>query len=68
MRCLVCNKELTTGDLGSMCFECTNNMRTEYNYIETLSFKISRYVHDNCKDVPHDIGLKLIEIIKEHIN
>ena len=31
-----------------------------------LALKLSRYVHNNCKDVPHDIGLKLMEIINNH--
>ena len=33
-----------------------------------LAIKLSKYVHDNCKDVPHDIGLKLVEIISEHFH
>jgi hypothetical protein len=32
-----------------------------------LAIKLSKYVHDNCKEVPHDIGMKLIEIISEHL-
>lgn len=31
-----------------------------------LAVKLSKYVHDNCKEVPHDIGMKLMEIISEH--
>lgn len=31
-----------------------------------LAVKLSRYVHSVCDNVPHDIGLKLAEIIKQH--
>jgi len=34
----------------------------------TLAIKLSKYVHDNCKDVPHDIGLKLEKIVSEHFS
>lgn len=30
-----------------------------------LALKLSAYVHDTCENVPHDIGLKLLKIIKE---
>ena len=33
----------------------------------SLANKLSNCVHDNCKDVPHDIGLKLISIVREHL-
>ena len=29
-----------------------------------LAIKMSKLVHDQCNDVPHDIGLKLLELIK----
>lgn len=31
-----------------------------------LALKISRYIHDKCKDVPHDIGLCIADIIEQH--
>jgi hypothetical protein len=30
-----------------------------------LALKLNKLVHDECKDVPHDIGLSLMEIVKE---
>jgi hypothetical protein len=32
----------------------------------SLALKLSKYVHDNCKDVPHDIGLHLVQIVEEY--
>ncbi len=29
-----------------------------------LALAMNKVVHDNCKDVPHDIGLKLLEIVE----
>ena len=31
-----------------------------------LALKINRTIHDECKDVPHDIGLRITELIKNH--
>lgn len=31
-----------------------------------LALKMNKLVHDECKDVPHDIGLRLLEIVKEY--
>ena len=31
-----------------------------------LAIKMNKLVHDECKDVPHDIGLRLLEIVKEY--
>ena len=31
-----------------------------------LALEMSKLVHNECKDVPHDIGLKLIEIVAIH--
>jgi hypothetical protein len=31
-----------------------------------LALKLSKHVHDACKEVPHDIGLKLTEIVSGH--
>jgi len=31
-----------------------------------LAFKLSQFVHDNCKDVRHDIGIRLAKIVSEH--
>ena len=28
---------------------------------------MNKLVHNECKDVPHDIGLKLLKIVKKHI-
>lgn len=32
-----------------------------------LAIELSRCVHDLCKDVPHDIGLKLAAIVRKHV-
>lgn len=32
-----------------------------------LALEMNKLVHNECKDVPHDIGLKLLEIVKKHI-
>jgi|AntAceMinimDraft_16_1070373.scaffolds.fasta_scaffold813127_1 hypothetical protein len=31
-----------------------------------LALKINKIVHDECKDAPHDIGLRIIELIENH--
>ena len=31
-----------------------------------LALEMNKLVHNECKDVPHDIGLKLMEIVKKH--
>ena len=31
-----------------------------------LALELSSYVHDTCKNVPHDIGLKLLEIVLKY--
>lgn len=31
-----------------------------------LAIKMSKLVHDKCKDVPHDIGLQLLYLIEEY--
>ena len=31
-----------------------------------LALKLNKLVHDECKDVPHDIGLRLLGIVKEY--
>lgn len=33
-----------------------------------LALEMSKLVHDECKDVPHDIGLRLLEIVKMNVN
>ena len=33
-----------------------------------LAIEISRYIHNNCKDVPHDIGFKIVDIVKQCIS
>lgn len=30
------------------------------------AFEMAQFVHAECKDVPHDIGLKLMDIIEKH--
>jgi len=35
---------------------------------ELLSIKLSKLVHDECQDVSHDIGLRLLEIVITHIS
>ena len=32
-----------------------------------LALELNRMVHNECKDVPHDIGLRLLEVVKKHI-
>ena len=32
-----------------------------------LALKMNKLVHDECKDVPHDIGLRLLEIVKKNL-
>ncbi len=31
-----------------------------------LALKINRLVHNECKDVPHDIGLRITELVNKH--
>ena len=31
-----------------------------------LALKLAKYVHDRCKDAPHDIGMGLEEIVRKH--
>ena len=31
-----------------------------------LALKINRLVHNECKDVPHDIGMRIVELINCH--
>jgi len=31
-----------------------------------LAIKLSRYIHNVCENVPHDIGLTLVNIIEKH--
>ena len=35
------------------------------NRIE-LCLKVNKMIHDECKDVPHDIGLRVMELIEKH--
>ena len=32
-----------------------------------LALKMNKLVHDECKDVPHDIGLRLLDIVKKNL-
>lgn len=32
-----------------------------------LALELNRVVHNECKDVPHDMGLRLLEVVKKHI-
>ena len=32
-----------------------------------LALALSRYVHDNCTNVPHDIGIHLAHIVDEYL-
>lgn len=56
------------GPKSAMCEANSNAVLAEVRADVELALKLSRYVHDNCKDVPHDIGLKLVEIISEHFS
>lgn len=31
-----------------------------------LALKINKFVHSECNDAPHDIGLRIAEIVKSH--
>ena len=31
-----------------------------------LALELNKVVHNECKDVPHDIGLRLLEVVKKH--
>lgn len=33
-----------------------------------LALEMNKLVHNECKDVPHDIGLRLLEIVKRNVN
>ena len=33
-----------------------------------LALEMNKLVHDECKDVPHDIGLRLLEIVKRNMD
>ena len=35
--------------------------------MSNLAVELSRVVHDECKDAKHDIGLRLLEKVKEHL-
>lgn len=35
--------------------------------MSNLAVELSGVVHDECKDAKHDIGLRLIEKVKEHL-
>ena len=46
-------------------------LETEFNLTvitSLLMLEMNKYVHDNCKDVPHDIGIKLGNIIAKHFS
>jgi len=32
-----------------------------------LALELNKVVHNECRDVPHDIGLRLLEVVKKHI-
>lgn len=32
-----------------------------------LALDLNKVVHDECKDVPHDIGLRLLKVVKQHL-
>ncbi len=32
-----------------------------------LALELNRVVHNECKDVPHDIGLRLLDVVKKHL-
>ena len=31
-----------------------------------LALELNKVVHNECKDVPHDIGFRLLEVVKKH--
>ncbi len=32
-----------------------------------LALEMNKLVHNECKDVPHDIGLRLLDIVKKNL-
>ena len=36
------------------------------NKYTLLALEMNRLVHNECKDVPHDIGLRLLEIVEKY--
>ena len=32
-----------------------------------LALELDKVVHNECKDVPHDIGLRLLDVVKKHL-
>ena len=32
-----------------------------------LALELNKVVHNECKDVPHDIGLRLLDVVKNHL-
>jgi len=32
-----------------------------------LALELNKVVHNECKDVPHDIGLRLLDVVKKHL-
>jgi hypothetical protein len=32
-----------------------------------LALEMNKLIHNECKDVPHDIGLRLLEVVKKHV-
>jgi len=33
------------------------------NDVADIAVEVSRLIHDQCKDVPHDIGLQVLQVI-----
>lgn len=38
----------------------------ELNKEVQLALELNKLVHENCKDVPHDIGIRLMDIVKKY--
>ena len=53
-----------------ICYDCFNNTvkpNTKKHDFVNMALKINQMVHDNCKDVPHDMGLRIINYIEAYL-
>jgi hypothetical protein len=53
----------------SECWMVCDNPKPVDEVVEkwtNAALDMAQFVHAECKDVPHDIGLKLMDIVKKH--
>lgn len=41
--------------------------KAKYREEVKLALELNKMVHNECKDVPHDIGLRLLGVVKKHL-